>query len=524
MNLKLKISLILLAAALALFSCTKRKPEEPDYAPNSPYNPYPPDSATNVEHTTLDVTLSWTATDPNSGDVLTYGIYLDTLNPPLVQIVAGLTSPSYFLTGLSYNTTYYWNLYITDDQGVTTSGPVWRFTTLPHANSAPNVPTYLYPADNSSWQYPTLDFGWNCTDPEGNSDTLHYDLHLGATTSPSITLVNNDLTDSREITGLNYSTTYYWKVLVHDNHYAYTSGPLYSFSTRDCPWFYKSDMPSPRYGFGTTVVNDKIYVIGGTDGMNYLTEVLEYDPASDSWTRKTDMPTARSDLGVTAWNGKIYAIGGRSNEATFRTNEVYDPQLDSWACLALAPEPHYSITAHAVDGKILTFGGEPTLGLTWGGVFEYDIVANVWGNTSISIMPEYRYAVCTAIYNYDIYVFSGCPPSAYPSAKVDIYHTESNSWTAAAPMIGPANFSAAVSANGFIYVLGGYDQGFLRRVRKYDPVTDAWFIRGDMQDYRSSFGAVFVGNRIYAFGGVALLPTGTMEEYRIELDPKSFGR
>ncbi|MDP2808291.1 MAG: kelch repeat-containing protein, partial [bacterium] len=73
---------------------------------------------------------------------------------------------------------------------------------------------------------------------------------------------------------------------------------------------------------------------------------------------------------------------------------------------------------------------------------------------------------------------------------------------------------------GFIYVLGGYSSGYLRRVRKYDPIADTWFVRGDMQGYRSSFGAAFINNRIYAIGGVALFPLATVEEYRIELDPK----
>ncbi len=74
--MKKLLFLILVFLCFLAASCTKRKPEEVDYAPNSPYNPYPPDSSTNIDHTTLDVTLRWTATDPNSSDVLTYDVYL----------------------------------------------------------------------------------------------------------------------------------------------------------------------------------------------------------------------------------------------------------------------------------------------------------------------------------------------------------------------------------------------------------------------------------------------------------------
>jgi N-acetylneuraminic acid mutarotase len=543
--MKTKILLLIVAAALALFSCTKRKPQEIDLAPNSPFNPYPPDSATNIEHTTLDVTLRWTATDPNSGQTLTYDIYLDTINPPLdSKIASGLTSPNYFLTGLSYNTTYYWKLYITDDKGAITSGPVWQFTTLPHANTAPNVPSYLYPVNNATWQYPTLDLGWNGTDPEGGSDTLYYSVYLGVTPQLSPIPYENDSANIREFTGLEYSTSYYWKVVVHDNHYAYTTGPVQSFSTRDCPWFYKGGMPSPRYGFGTAVVNNKIYVVGGYDGGNYLSEVLEYDPAFDAWTRRADMPTPRSELGVTAWNGKIYAIGGQTYGATCSNNEVYDPLTDAWNILAPLHQENHTITAQAVNGKIYTFGGEYKTGYINGGVFEYDIASNDWWDTTFyyihydtlvldsivwidtvniyekSTMPQYRYAFCSALYNNDIYLFSGHTFSSSASSNVDIYHPASNSWSPAGPMMGPANFAAAVPANGYIYVLGGYGDDYLRRVRKYDPVTDTWFIRGDMQDYRSYFGTAFINNRIYAFGGVTVLPLSSLEEYLIELDPK----
>jgi hypothetical protein len=537
--------------ALALVSCTKRKPEEVDYAPDSPFNPYPPDSATNIDHTTLDVTLRWTATDPNSGDLLTYDVYLDTLNPPLVKIASGLTSPSYFLTGLSYNTTYYWKLYITDDKGVITSGPVWQFTTLPHANTAPTVPVYLYPADGASWLYPTLSLSWNCTDPEGSSDTLHYDLYLGVTLEPPIRLFRSDTSSTREMTGLNYATTYYWKVVVHDNHYAYTSGPVYSFTTRDCPWFYKRELPSPRYGFGTAVVNDKIYVIGGYDGFNYLSEVLEYNPASDAWTSKAKMPTPRSQLAVAVWNGKIYAMGGSRDIYDLRdNNEVYDPVLDSWSILAPLPASNYWATANALSGGIYLFGSTPVMGGNYGRVFYYSTDNGAWWDTTIywpdtvwtdttytsydsirvcsltttvkSSIPSGKIFYCSALYGQNIYLLGGSAKNGEPSAGTDVYRPETNAWTTGSDMIGPASAPAATVANGFIYVVGGYDGTSSKRVRKYDPFSDAWFIRSDLQNERGFSGAAFIGanGRIYAFGGLSVVPLSTVEEYRLDLDTK----
>jgi N-acetylneuraminic acid mutarotase len=76
----------------------------------------------------------------------------------------------------------------------------------------------------------------------------------------------------------------------------------------------KTDMPAPRSDLATSVVNGKIYAIGGCIGPPQAPQpssiVEEYDPVTDRWTRKADMPTARGFLSASAVNGKIYAIGG----------------------------------------------------------------------------------------------------------------------------------------------------------------------------------------------------------------------
>jgi hypothetical protein len=55
--------------------------------------------------------------------------------------------------------------------------------------------------------------------------------------------------------------------------------------------------------------------------------VEEYDPATDTWTRKADMPTARDSLSTSVVNGKIYAIGGAmsGDGVSLSIIEEYDP-------------------------------------------------------------------------------------------------------------------------------------------------------------------------------------------------------
>jgi PKD repeat protein len=93
--------------------------------PNRPSNPSPPNGAINVS---LSVWLGWTGGDPE-GDNVTYDIYLGT-QQPLQKISINQSTTNFNLTGLAYNTKYYWQVVSWDTNGHSTTGPLWNFTTL----------------------------------------------------------------------------------------------------------------------------------------------------------------------------------------------------------------------------------------------------------------------------------------------------------------------------------------------------------------------------------------------------------
>ena len=96
-----------------------------------------------------------------------------------------------------------------------------------------------------------------------------------------------------------------------------------STPTPPTDWNTKADMTTARIGLTSSVVNGKIYAIGGWDIRGTFSTVEEYDPATDTWTTKTSMPTARAYLTSSAVNGKIYAIGGWHGISS--TVEEYTP-------------------------------------------------------------------------------------------------------------------------------------------------------------------------------------------------------
>jgi hypothetical protein len=96
---------------------------EPPYAAS---DPTPENGAADIPLTNLH--LSWSASDPDQDDVLTYTVFFGTNDDPEI-VAAGITETSYALPQLDYGTEYFWRVVTTDSRDESASGPVWSFTT-----------------------------------------------------------------------------------------------------------------------------------------------------------------------------------------------------------------------------------------------------------------------------------------------------------------------------------------------------------------------------------------------------------
>jgi N-acetylneuraminic acid mutarotase len=119
------------------------------------------------------------------------------------------------------------------------------------------------------------------------------------------------------------------------------------YDTATNRWVRAADLPTPRVVMSSTVVDGRIYVMGGTispgsassaeellRNTRTLSVVEVYDPASGRWTRGADLATARACFSTSVVNGKVYVVGGLSlapdagtlgARTTFPGIEVYTP-------------------------------------------------------------------------------------------------------------------------------------------------------------------------------------------------------
>jgi len=99
-------------------------------------------------------------------------------------------------------------------------------------NQPPTVPSDPNPPNNSTNQQINTQLSWTCTDPE--TDPLTYDVYFGATNPPAQVSTGQSANTYNPGT-LAYSTTYYWKIIAHDDHSNTTEGPVWSFTTMTQP-------------------------------------------------------------------------------------------------------------------------------------------------------------------------------------------------------------------------------------------------------------------------------------------------
>lgn len=132
-------------------------------------------------------------------------------------------------------------------------------------------------------------------------------------------------------------------------------------------WSSRTSMPTARTGATAVTASGKIYVFGGlpessTPGVEPppLATVEAYNPLTDSWQTRANMPTLRYHAFGTVLNNKIYIIGGQSpNGIQVNIVEEYDPLTNTWDTnhMPLPVQQRILADSESVNGKLYVIGG-----------------------------------------------------------------------------------------------------------------------------------------------------------------------
>ena len=140
-------------------------------------------------------------------------------------------------------------------------------------------------------------------------------------------------------------------------------------------WTTRADMPTPRSHMTVSALGGKIYAIGGGARIvagrsgEWLPLLEVYDTATNRWVRAADLPTPRSVMSSSVVDGRIYVMGGLSRGSassaaellrTMRTLsvvEVYDPASGRWTRGADLATARGWFSTSVVNGKVYVVGG-----------------------------------------------------------------------------------------------------------------------------------------------------------------------
>ncbi len=271
-------------------------------------------------------------------------------------------------------------------------------------------------------------------------------------------------------------------------------------------WAALPDMGTARHGMAVAAIGNKVYAIGGSSGpgdtqVTSSAEALTLAARKtqpDQWRTLPDAPTARLMMASTVLDGKIWIIGGIRHGAALDTVESYDPQTGQWQTQQALPIPLHHATAATYRGQVVVIGGaSDDIAQASNRVFV--MTGGSW--TELPSLQHARAGAAAAVADDKLVVVGG------QNEKQIVPQTEvfdGQSWTQAADLPTPREHLAAVSDGVYVYTVGGR---FLAADKnsaafeRFDPASGEWVRLVDMPTPRGSYGAAYIDGRIVVVGG-----------------------
>lgn len=289
-------------------------------------------------------------------------------------------------------------------------------------------------------------------------------------------------------------------------------------------WRKITEMPNPRYGTGSCVLNGKIYVTGGM----YSTEsspgkadfhsvamVNSFDPETGEWDTLAPLNATRCYHQAKVVNGKIYVMGGARSvyEESTATVEVYDAENNTWEYIKEIPENRFCFGACVLEDQIYVIGGVKSYATRndpLSSVHKFDPYTGTWESCRDMSVP--RSFLTADTINGKIYAIGGGIHKIYQEGTVEAYDPAGDTWVSKTSMSDARNYPCSGIVNDRIYVTGGIDRTYppyQSKTEIYNPYTDDW-ITAPREDFLpvgiSDLSCVTMNKKMYVFGGCQEAP------------------
>jgi N-acetylneuraminic acid mutarotase len=272
-------------------------------------------------------------------------------------------------------------------------------------------------------------------------------------------------------------------------------------------WAGLPDMATARHGMAVAAVGKSVYAIGGSTELGDArvtssAEALRLAPRklqpATQWRALPDAPTARLMMAWTVLDGKVWVMGGMQMGSALQIVQSYDPLTGAWQSGPPLPIPLHHAVAVTYRGEVVVIGGT-TDKIAQASNKVFALRGNNW--VELPTLKHARAAPGAAVVGDKIVVVGG-QNNKQVVPQTEIY--DGNSWRDAPGMPNPREHLAVVSDGTYVYAVGGR---FLSADKnsaafdRFDPISNSWTTLIDMPTPRGSYGAAYIDGRIVAVGG-----------------------
>eukprot|EP01113_Clastostelium_recurvatum_P038343 TRINITY_DN5729_c0_g1_i5.p1 TRINITY_DN5729_c0_g1~~TRINITY_DN5729_c0_g1_i5.p1 ORF type:complete len:716 (-),score=78.99 TRINITY_DN5729_c0_g1_i5:672-2819(-) len=139
-----------------------------------------------------------------------------------------------------------------------------------------------------------------------------------------------------------------------------SSNPLTSVSSclAGSSWNARPPMRCARTFLTASVIDGRIFAVGGYSGANRLATVESFSPASASgWQDAPPLSQGRAGHGSVTVDGSVYVMGGFTGSVRLHTMEVFDATSGRWVAGPALHDPRTWPGAAYANGAIYVMGG-----------------------------------------------------------------------------------------------------------------------------------------------------------------------
>ncbi|TFG95234.1 MAG: T9SS type A sorting domain-containing protein [Calditrichales bacterium] len=269
-------------------------------------------------------------------------------------------------------------------------------------------------------------------------------------------------------------------------------------------WVQLESMPTPRYGHGSVVLGDSIYVIGGaTNGRNALRTVDMYDPSNNRWIGVfSEMNYPRMYFAAVCFKGNIFVFGGRNLDTLESTVEVYTPANNRWQVISRMPTPREGLSAVVMDSSVWIIGGQAiSAEQAFTLVERFNLTTGVWDTLDHSLQFR-RVGACAAVIRDTAYVFGGIFHGLLASYEKYIPDI---GWIVAGDMSYACGAAACAVIDDRVFLIGGQGKNGKTQdtIQRFTPVgSPNWQLVDTALTFaRKNLSVVGYQNSILVFGG-----------------------